>query len=144
MKIWLGEADRERYGLGTDPLDFDPTTLMQDEAEDLDDYGIQPDGWHEFILGAPVLGPDRKPLPRADKPHLPQRQPPTARAWRALVWLALRRNGHKVALADVNFDRRAVRYAVEVDDGPGKDPEEGQPAPSDASTPPGSYGTTQA
>jgi hypothetical protein len=105
VKIWLGEADRERYGLGTDPLDFDPTTLMQDEAEDLDDYGIQPDGWDEFILGAPILGPDRKPLPRADKPHLPQRHPPTARAWRALVWLALRRNGHKVALADVNFDR---------------------------------------
>lgn len=89
MKVhFLSKADRERYGIEhTDGLDVDLSVVMQDEAEELDEYGVDPDaGWIPFLQST-------------DK-----------RVWRVIVWLALKRNGVEVKLAEVRFDRRRVGY----------------------------------
>lgn len=86
MKFLLGPADRARYGLGDEPLDVDLAELYQDEAEELDEHGIDPDQWVTWLNSGDV------------------------RVWRVVVWLGLARNGVEVKLAEVRFNRRAVRY----------------------------------
>jgi len=114
MRVFLSKPDRERYGVEhTDGLEVDLSIVMQHEAEELDDYGIDPDDWEKFINSGVV------------------------KVWRAIVWLALNRSGHQVSLVDVKFNRRATRYTNES---PGKDqdiPDPGTPdSPmSDSPTP---------
>lgn len=94
MKVLLSPSDRERYGIETaDGLEVELSVLMQDEAEALDEYGIDPDKWPEFINSGNV------------------------KVWRVIVWLALVRNGVEVKLGEVKFNRRATRYTNES---PGK------------------------
>lgn len=116
MKVLLGAADRKRYGLSDEPLDVDLSVVMQHEAEELDDNGIDPDAWVEFINSGNV------------------------KVWRCVVWLALTRNGAAVALADTRFDRRSVRYTPA--ESPGKDGSDSASETSDDSTkPPSSDGS---
>lgn len=144
MKVQLGPADRERYGLDDEPLDVDITALRQSEAEVLDEHGIDPDRWSEFVAGEPVLDGHGRPVMREDQPDLPQRHRPSAKAWRALVWIALRRNGQHVDFADVDFDRRALRYQLSPAEGgvaePGKaeEPSETSESPTPVDSSPGS------
>lgn len=93
--VYLTDKDRERLGV-PGPLEVDLAELMQDEAEILDEHGIDPDGWEEFL--------------RSD----------ALRRWRAIVWLALRRNGIQVPYGELNFDRRGMRFESAPE--PGKAP----------------------
>lgn len=97
----LSQADRDRYGVGPEPLEVDLSVVMQDEAEELDEYGVDPDGkaWFDW------LNSDDK------------------RVWRVLVWLALVRAGVDVRLKDVKFNRRRIGYVSpdEPAESPGKD-----------------------
>lgn len=109
MLVFLSRPDRERYGIeSADGLQVDLSVVMQDEAEELDDYGIDPDEWEKFINSRGV------------------------KVWRAVVWLALVRNGVDVKLAEVKFNRRATRYLA--DPSPGKD--ESPSETNDSNTPP--------
>jgi hypothetical protein len=114
MRLLLSKPDRERYGIEhTDGLEVDLSIVYQHEAEELDDYGIDPDEWEKFINGG------------------------TIKVWRVIVWLALTRNGFPVPLAEVKFNRRATRYTNEPES-PGKDSDPGIPdsGPNDSPTPP--------
>jgi hypothetical protein len=108
MRVFLSKPDRERYGIEhTDGLEVELSVVMQHEAEELDDYGIDPDEWEKFINSGAV------------------------KVWRVIVWLALNRNGHQVPLAEVKFNRRATRYTNES---PGKDPATPDPGTPDSGT----------
>lgn len=113
MKVhFLAKADRERYGIDHDDgLDVDLSVVMQDEAEELDEYGVDPDaGWIPFLKST-------------DK-----------RVWRVIVWLALRRNGVDVKIREVKFDRRRVGY-IEPES-PGKDDSDQASETNESDTPP--------
>jgi hypothetical protein len=114
LRVLLSTEDCERYGLPGEPLELDMGILMQDEAEELDDQGIDPDGkpWVEFLNSGKV------------------------KVYRVVVWLALRRAGVDVTLADVKFDRKAVRFSTVGEVEPGKDEDSassGSPGPDDSS-----------
>lgn len=97
MKIFLSKPDRERYGLSDELLDVDLSIIMQDEAEELDAFGIDPDdGWIPFLNSNDV------------------------KVWRAVVWLAVKRAGVEVSLKDLKFNRRRVGW-LPPDESPGKD-----------------------
>lgn len=108
MQVFLTKPDRERYGLPDGLLEVDLYDVFQDEAEELDAYGVDPDeGWIPFLNSNDI------------------------RVWRIIVWLALRRAGVEVSLTDVKFNRRRTGY-VTPDESPGK----GDSETSDAPTPP--------
>jgi hypothetical protein len=108
----LSKVDRERYGLGEQPLEVDLSIVYQDEAEELDEYGVDPDGqaWFDWLNSNDV------------------------KVWRVIVWLALARAGVDVRLAEVRFNRRRVGY-LPPDESPGKDE---RSETSDSPTPPDS------
>jgi len=111
--VLLSKPDRERYGVETtDGLPVDLNLLYQNEAEELDDFDVDPDEWEKFVNSGAV------------------------KVWRVIVWLALTRNGHPVPLAEVKFNRRATRWANES---PGKDDPDTSDSPtSESPTPPSS------
>lgn len=111
---FLSKADRERYGLSDEPIELDVSVVYQDEAEDLDDYGVDADGkaWYEWLNS------------------------PDKRVWRVLVWLALRRAGVDIGLREVKFDRRRIGWLQpEQTESPGKGDSEtsGSPTPPPSS-----------
>lgn len=144
MRVRLGEANRQILGVDRDDLPLDLGELYQSEAEALNDaLGLDPERWLEFLRGQDtgVLDADGKPV----------RQRPAA-LLRVLVWLALRRSGHRMDLAAVDFDRRTLE--ILPDPGEEEQPDAEEPgkgpaelASSDASerpTPSPSFASSQA
>jgi hypothetical protein len=128
IHLRLSDVDRERLG-GPEWLDLDHYSVTAREAAILQ-RGFDLDGEH---VAFEHPGEWRKALsPDGDSPWA---------ATLVLVWLALRRAGVQVALADLDFNLDSLAYRVDpspepaVEDAaaeasPGKD-DEPQPSPSD-------------
>lgn len=96
LLIRLSDADRERFGCA-EWLELDQNVLSLEEAEQLDDAGIDALRWDRPAEGL---------VDDAGNPRV------SARGVRVAVWLALNRNGSKVSLAEleaVNFRQIAYR-----------------------------------
>lgn len=146
LQLRLSPADRDRYNLTQEWLDLDVLAVTAREAmlmqvgADLGDGMIvqfdSPSQWRIALNGDPVLGSDGQPVTEdvtADDGTVtstPKRRPNFG-AEIATVWLALRRAGVTVGLADVDFDRDAFEWRLISGDEPG-----GEPGKDDGSTPP--------
>lgn len=132
MRIRLGEDNRKLLGVDLDELTVDLADLYQSEAEALNDaIGLDPDRWVAFLRRGEDTGEvdeDGRPIRVHDPVVL-----------RVIVWLALRRNGHRMSLGEVDFNRRTLDVlpdASEPED-QGKGPEgQGSFAASESPTPP--------
>lgn len=138
VEIRLSEQDRERFGVG-EVIDVDPESVTAREAiilqrgvQDPDGLCIQydsPDQWRRALAGR-----------SGDTDE--QRRSSAYPAYLVLVWLALRRAGVRVPLAEVDFDDRAEWAVVDVPavpDDPGKaqgyDPSTPEPTGTSSSGP---------
>jgi hypothetical protein len=156
IRLRLGDADRARYDcpewIEVDPyaIQFKETIAIQAGVviEGVTVAFDTPQDWRAALSGRPVLGADGQPVmvPRLDDDGSPvldeQGQPAMKAKVRAdhtatlvLVWLALRRAGAKVGLADVDFDSDSLTWDVVLDpeDDPAPDAE-GNPESGPAMT----------
>lgn len=131
LDLRLTDADRERLGL-PEWITYDPATLMFTEAELLQtELDIDPWDLAAVLRGTPITNDDGTPVMRGDRPRFKQ----DLRAWRFIVWIAARRAGCQVGLADFDANvlgliTRQVQEAGAEDD------------PKDPSTPGSENGET--
>lgn len=105
IQLRLPEADRERLGL-PEWIEYDPATLMLTEATALqDEFDIDPWDFAKVLRGTPVLGPDGEPVMVGGRPKMRQ----DMRAWRFVVWVAARRAGCTVPLAEFDINVLGLR-----------------------------------
>lgn len=152
FRLRLGEDDGKRYDC-PDWIDLDLLSVSVREAivlqngADIDGVLIaydSPAHWRKDMFGIPVLGADGQPVmqdvldennePKLDSDGQPLRQEKRKVSMNAVyvgVWLALRRAGAKVTLADLDVDFDALEWEFvpdedEASEEPGKaesDPE---------------------
>lgn len=149
FRLHLSDVDAKRFEVTEPPvLDFDTVSfrevLAMQRGFDVDGQLVAFDSaneWRVAFFGRPVLGPDGKPLTVElrdgdtgepvldDQTHEPVTVPRVLADWGATligVWLALRRAGVAIPLAEVaDCDPERARFELVSDDlldrEPGKD-----------------------
>lgn len=129
MKIRLSAADRGQLG-APEVLDCDANQLMIDEAIDLEEQGALagPDEWYALMRGKPMFEQGQPVLNERGE----QRFRTPAKAWKALVWLGLRRAGVAVRYADLTFDYGNLAIDVDTPTPDNGDSDGGEPAGKDS------------
>ncbi len=155
IRVNLGDADQKRYGV-SGPLDFDwtdvplqPTVVMQAGYSVM---GVEiafdsPNHWRRALIGEPVFaedgtpemvdvtGTDGTPLvdPETNEPTRIQRRRPNFGAVLVMVWLALRANGVRVPLSEVDCSLDKMTWDL-VPDADERNAENSGKDPSDPET----------
>lgn len=120
-RIRLGEDDAKRFDRA-DWMPFDGDRITIGEAILLEEQlGISDGQWQRMLTGELLLDERGAPILKDNKPL----RRFSARTWKVVVWLTLRRSGVELAYDDVDtIDLRAFEVrADDEDDESGKDPD---------------------
>jgi len=120
MKVRLSEADRARYGIAEEWLDFDPLYIRNKDTIFLQGIGYpNREDWSQALQGRPLTNPDGSYIYEYDDEGqkkigddgmlVVRRGPHEELAWNALVWMCLRSHGVTVEWEDLEYSERGLQ-----------------------------------